>query len=56
MTLSASLLVPLIAAAFSVNGVERAAFISGVWQGDANYDAEGKFSDCIMTAQAENGS
>jgi hypothetical protein len=55
MTLSASLLVPLIAAALSVNGVERAAFISGVWQGDANYDAEGKFSDCIMTAQAENG-
>ena len=26
-----------------------------MWQGDANYDAEGKFSDCTMTAQAESG-
>jgi hypothetical protein len=34
---------------------EKAAFISGVWQGDANYDADGKFSDCTMTAQAETG-
>jgi hypothetical protein len=55
MTLRASLLVPLIAAALSMVGVDRTAFISGVWQGDANYDAEGKFSDCIMTAQADSG-
>ena len=55
MTLRASLLVPLIAAALSMVGVEKTAFISGVWQGDANYDAEGKFSDCIMTAQADSG-
>ena len=33
----------------------QAAFISGVWQGDANYDTEGKFSDCTMTAQADSG-
>ena len=46
MTLRASLVVPLIAAALSMIGAEKAAFISGVWQGDANYDAEGKFSDC----------
>ena len=26
-----------------------------MWQGDANYDADGKFSDCTMTAQAESG-
>jgi hypothetical protein len=55
MTLRASLLVPLIAATLFGFGAEQAAFISGVWQGDANYDAEGKFSDCTMTAQAESG-
>jgi hypothetical protein len=42
-------------AALSVLGAENAAFISGVWQGDANYDADGKFSDCTMTAQADSG-
>jgi hypothetical protein len=36
-------------------GAGTAGFISGVWQGDANYDAEGKFSDCTMTAQAQSG-
>jgi len=55
MTPAASLCVPLLAAALSIFGVEKAAFISGVWQGDANYDTEGKFSDCTMTAQAESG-
>jgi len=55
MTLRTSLSVPLLAAALSVFGVENAAFISGVWQGDANYDADGKFSDCTMTAQADSG-
>jgi hypothetical protein len=55
MTLRASLLVSLVAAALSAFEAERAAFISGVWQGDANYDADGKFSDCIMTAQADSG-
>ncbi len=55
MTLRASLFVPLLAVALSLFGVAKAAFISGVWQGDANYDAEGKFSDCTMTAQADSG-
>jgi hypothetical protein len=55
MTLRASLVVPLLAAALSMLGVDRVAFISGVWQGDANYDAEGRFSDCTMTAQADSG-
>lgn len=55
MTLRASLSVPLLAAALSVFSPQNAAFISGVWQGDANYDADGKFSDCLMTAQADSG-
>jgi hypothetical protein len=55
MTLRASLFVPLLAAALALFGAENTAFISGVWQGDANYDADGKFSDCTMTAQAESG-
>jgi hypothetical protein len=55
MTPAASLCVPLLGALLSIFGAEKAAFISGVWQGDANYDADGKFSDCTMTAQAETG-
>jgi hypothetical protein len=55
MTLRASLFLPLFVAAQFAAAWENAAFISGVWQGDANYDAEGKFSDCTMTAQAETG-
>jgi hypothetical protein len=55
MTPRASLFVPLLAAALALSATVHAAFISGVWQGDANYDAEGKFSDCTMTAQAESG-
>ncbi|MBC8012980.1 MAG: hypothetical protein H7X74_02680 [Methyloceanibacter sp.] len=55
MTLRASLFVPLLVAALLAFEAENAAFISGVWQGDANYDGDGKFSDCTMTAQAESG-
>jgi hypothetical protein len=55
MTLRASLFPPLLVAALSMSGLQLAAFISGIWQGDANFDADGKFSDCTMTAQAENG-
>jgi hypothetical protein len=55
MPLKTSLSVPLLAALLSVVGVESTAFISGVWQGDANYGADGKFSDCTMTAQADSG-
>lgn len=55
MTLRASLFVPLLVAALLAFKAENAAFISGVWQGDANYGTDGKFSDCTMTAQAESG-
>ena len=55
MTLRASLVLPLLAATLLAFEAQKAAFISGVWQGDANYDGDGKFSDCTMTAQAESG-
>lgn len=51
----ATLFATLLAAGLSFSGLVKAAFISGVWQGDANFDAEGKFSDCTMTAQASSG-
>ena len=51
----AMLCATLLAAGLSLSGPVNAAFISGVWQGDANYDTEGKFSDCTMTAQASSG-
>jgi hypothetical protein len=55
MILRASLLLTVLLAAFSVSSLQPAAFISGIWQGDANYGIDGKFSDCTMTAQAESG-
>jgi hypothetical protein len=55
MTLRTSLFAGTLMAALLMPGVQRAAFISGVWQGDANYGEDGKFSDCTMTAQAEGG-
>jgi hypothetical protein len=45
----------VLAAVLSLSAPLNAAFISGVWQGDANFDADGKFSDCTMTAQASRG-
>ena len=54
MTLRATLLAPVLAAALLLSSLVNAAFISGVWQGDANFDAQGKFSDCTMTAQARS--
>ncbi len=30
-------------------------FVSGVWRGNANFDEDGLFSDCIMTAEAPSG-
>lgn len=51
----AMLCATLLAAGLSLSGPVYAAFISGVWQGGANYDTEGKFSDCTMTAQASSG-
>jgi len=59
MTLRSLLIAPLILAAVAVAepgqnpGQDR--FTSGVWQGNANYDDEGQFSDCTMTAEAEKG-
>jgi hypothetical protein len=55
MTLRASLLLTVLMAAFSISSLQPAAFISGIWQGDANYGIDGKFSDCTMMAQAESG-
>jgi hypothetical protein len=55
MILRASLLLTVLLVAFSVSSLQPAAFISGIWQGDANYGIDGKFSDCTMTAQAESG-
>jgi hypothetical protein len=51
----AALSATLLAAGLSLSGVANAAFISGVWQGDANFDSQGRFSDCTMTAQASSG-
>jgi len=50
MTLRALIFAPLILLAAAA-GEDR--FTSGVWQGNANYDEDGQFSDCTMTAQAE---
>jgi hypothetical protein len=51
----AALSATLLAAGLSLSGAVNAAFISGVWQGDANFDSQGRFSDCAMTAQASSG-
>ena len=51
----ATLFAILLATGLSLSGLVNAAFISGVWQGDSNFDTEGKFSDCTMTAQASSG-
>jgi hypothetical protein len=51
----AALSATLLAAGLSLSGAVNAAFISGVWQGDANFDSQGRFSDCTMTAQASSG-
>ncbi len=51
----ATLFASLLASGLWLSGSVNAAFISGVWQGDANFDTEGRFSDCTMTAQASSG-
>jgi hypothetical protein len=55
MTLRASLFAGTLVAALLVPAMPHAAFISGVWQGGANYNADGTFSNCTMTAQVESG-
>ena len=55
MTLKALFLAPLVLAAIAAAEAPQDRFTSGVWRGDANYDGEGQFSDCTMTAESENG-
>lgn len=52
--LCATLLAPLLVG-FLVTADVPGRFDSGVWQGTANYDEEGLFSDCLMTAEAASG-
>jgi len=54
MRLCAILFAPLLLA-FVVTADVPGRFDSGVWQGTANFDDEGLFSDCLMTAEAEAG-
>ncbi len=55
MTIRALLLAPLFVAAALAPSPQVASFVSGVWKGDANYDNDGNFRDCTMTAQSESG-
>ncbi len=55
MTLRALVFAPLLLAAAVAAPAPDTGFVSGVWQGYANYDTEGKFSDCTMTAQSGEG-
>ena len=50
MSLRAVLFTPLLLAAVAAADTTPDRFSSGVWQGAANYDDEGAFSDCTMTA------
>ena len=54
MRLCAILIAPLLLA-FIVAADVPGQFDSGVWQGNANFDDDGLFSDCLMTAEAESG-
>ncbi|MGK2921446.1 MAG: hypothetical protein ACSLE4_01435 [Methyloceanibacter sp.] len=55
MSLRAVLFTPLVLAAVAAADPTPGRFSSGVWQGAANYDDEGYFSDCTMTAEAQSG-
>src|SRR5262245_66298190 len=55
MTMRALLFVPFVVAVLSAASPDKGSFTSGVWHGKANYDREGKFSDCTMTAQSKTG-
>jgi hypothetical protein len=54
MRLKALLFAPLLLAAVAA-AAPKDSFTSGVWHGNANYDTDGQFSDCTMTAEAEDG-
>src|SRR5262245_58094747 len=53
--LRALLFAPLVVALLLAAERDLGAFTSGVWRGKANYDSDGKFSDCTMTAQSKTG-
>jgi hypothetical protein len=55
MTLRALFFAPFVVAVLSAVGPDKGSFTSGVWHGKANYDGDGKFSDCTMTAQSKSG-
>ena len=55
MSLRAVLFTPFVLAAVAAADPTPGRFSSGVWQGAANYDDEGYFSDCTMTAEAQSG-
>jgi len=55
MRLRALLVAPLLLAVVAATEASKDNFTSGVWQGNANYDLDGKFSDCTMTAEAKDG-
>ena len=48
-------LFPLLFLGFVAASHAPGHFRSGVWQGNANFDEEGAFSDCLMTAEAPSG-
>lgn len=54
MSLRAVLFTPVLLAAVAMADAPDN-FTSGVWRGEANYDDDGHFSDCTMTAEAEAG-
>src|SRR5690242_17931313 len=53
MTIRALLLGGFLMATSVAGSTLGTAFVSGVWQGEANYDSDGNFRDCTMTAQSE---
>lgn len=55
MTLRALLFAPLLLAAVAGGSPLQDSFTSGVWHGEANYDSDGHFSDCTMTAESDRG-
>ena len=55
MTMRALLFAPLVVALLAAAELDQGALTSGVWRGKANYDNDGKFSDCTMTAQSRTG-
>src|SRR4029078_3916866 len=51
MTIRALLLGGFLMATSVAGSPQGTAFVSGVWQGEANYDSDGNFGDCTMCSQ-----